>query len=88
MKKMKQWKAMVSGAALAAVLAAGGMTAAAEEEVTITYANFNASGGQEETLDAMYQAFHEEYPNITVQIETIGFDDYFTQMQTLSLIHI
>ncbi len=82
MKKMKQWKAMVSGAALAAVLAAGGMTAAAEEEVTITYANFNASGGQEETLDAMYQAFHEEYPNITVQIETIGFDDYFTQMQT------
>ncbi len=73
---------MVSGAALAAVLAAGGMTAAAEEEVTITYANFNASGGQEETLDAMYQAFHEEYPNITVQIETIGFDDYFTQMQT------
>ena len=82
MKKMKQWKAMVSGAALAAVLAAGGMTAAAEEEVTITYANFNASGGQEETLDAMYQAFHEEYPNITVQIETSGFDDYFTQMQT------
>ena len=82
MKKMKQWKAMVSGAALAAVLAAGGMTAAAEEEVTIAYANFNASGGQEETLDAMYQAFHEEYPNITVQIETIGFDDYFTQMQT------
>ena len=30
----------------------------------------------------MYEAFHEEYPNITVEIETIGFDDYFTQMQT------
>lgn len=53
-----------------------------EEEVTITYANFNASGTQEETLAQMYEAFHEEYPNITVEIETIGYDDYFTQMQT------
>ena len=50
--------------------------------VEITYANFNASGGNEETLQKMYEAFHEEYPNITVNIETIGFDDYFTQMQT------
>ena len=52
------------------------------EPVTITYCNFNASGGNEETLAKMYEAFHEEYPNITVEIETIGFDDYFTQMQT------
>lgn len=54
----------------------------AAEPVTITYANFNASGGNEETLERMYAAFQEEYPNITVEIETIGFDDYFTQMQT------
>lgn len=53
-----------------------------DEPVTITYCNFNASGGNEETLQKMYEAFHEEYPNITVEIETIGFDDYFTQMQT------
>lgn len=53
-----------------------------EESVTITYANFNASGGNEETLNKMYEAFREEYPNITVDIETIGYDDYFTQMQT------
>lgn len=52
------------------------------EDVQITYANFNASGGNEETLQKMYEAFHEEYPNITVTIETIGYDDYFTQMQT------
>ena len=51
-------------------------------EVTITYSNFNASGGNEETLNKMYEAFHEEYPNIKVEIETIGYDDYFTQMQT------
>ena len=53
-----------------------------QEDVEITYANFNASGGNEETLQKMYEAFHEEYPNITVNIETIGYDDYFTQMQT------
>ena len=52
------------------------------EPVTITYCNFNASGGNEETLQRMYEAFHEEYPNITVEIETIAIDDYFTQMQT------
>lgn len=54
----------------------------AAEPVTITYCNFNASGGNEETLQRMYEAFHEEYPNITVEIETIAIDDYFTQMQT------
>ena len=57
-------------------------TEATGEAVEITYANFNASGGNEETLQKMYEAFHEEYPNITVNIETIGYDDYFTQMQT------
>ena len=41
----------------------------AEEPVTITYCNFNASGGNEETLQKMYEAFHEEHPNITVEIE-------------------
>ena len=53
-----------------------------DEPVTITYCNFNSSGGNEETLQRMYEAFHEEYPNITVEIETIAIDDYFTQMQT------
>ena len=62
--------------------AASASEAAQGEPVTITYCNFNASGGNEETLQKMYEAFHEEYPNITVEIETIGFDDYFTQMQT------
>lgn len=53
-----------------------------DENVTITYCNFNSSGGNEATLQKMYEAFHAEYPNITVEIETIGYDDYFTQMQT------
>ena len=31
----------------------------ASEPVTITYCNFNSSGGNEETLQSMYEAFHE-----------------------------
>ncbi len=53
-----------------------------EEPVTITYCNFNASGGNEATLASMYEAFHAEYPNITVEIETVAYSDYFTLMQT------
>lgn len=52
------------------------------ENVTITYCNFNSSGGNEETLQKMVDAFREEYPYITVEVETIGYNDYFTQMQT------
>ena len=52
------------------------------EPVEISYCNFNASGGNEETLNKKYEAFHKENPNITVNIETIGYGYYFTQMQT------
>ena len=56
--------------------------AASAEPVTITYCNFNASGGNEETLAKMVSAFESEHPNIQVEVETIGYSDYFTQMQT------
>ncbi len=56
--------------------------AAPAEPVTITYCNFNSSGGNEETLAKMVAAFEAEYPNIKVEVETIGYNDYFTQMQT------
>lgn len=42
--------------------AASASEASQDEPVTITYCNFNASGGDEETLQKMYEAFHEEYP--------------------------
>lgn len=57
-------------------------TTDSQENITITYANFNASGGNEATLNSMYEAFHKKYPNITVEIETIAITDYFTTMQT------
>ncbi len=56
--------------------------AASAEPGTITYCNLNSSGGNEATLDKMVAAFEAVYPNIKVEVETIGYDDYFTQMQT------
>ena len=52
------------------------------EPVTITYCNFNSSGGNEETLQKMVEAFEATHENIRIEVETIGYDDYFTQMQT------
>ena len=57
-------------------------TPAEAEPVTITYCNFNASGGNEETLAKMYEAFHAEYPNITVEIYFFAFDEFFSLMVT------
>ncbi len=49
---------------------------------TVTYMNFSANGGHEEDLQAIADAFHQENPNITVKIETIPYDSYFTKLQT------
>jgi len=70
-----------SGESSSSAPASQGKTESAEP-VTITYCNFNASGGNEETLAKMVAAFEAENPNIKVEVETIGYDDYFTQMQT------
>ncbi|GAB2622733.1 ABC transporter substrate-binding protein [Pseudactinotalea suaedae] len=50
--------------------------------VTITYMNFSANGGNEENLQAIADAFTAENPDVTVEIETVAYDDYFTSLQT------
>ncbi len=82
---MKKYLALLLALAMVFCLVACGQSnkpADDGEAVTITYCNFNSSGGNEETLQKMADAFHEANPNITVKIETIAYDDYFTQMQT------
>lgn len=58
----------------------GGATDSAP--VTISYMNFSANGGNEENLQAIADAFTVENPDITVDIETIPYEDYFTSLQT------
>jgi len=52
------------------------------EQVTVRFANFSASGDAATALDAMKVKFEDQNPNIKIEIETIGYDEYFTQMQT------
>ncbi len=83
--KQVSGRALVIALALLVVAAVAGATGAVEEsnnEVTVRYANFSSSGGNEATLEAMRVAFEEQNPNVTVEIETYGFNDYFTQLQT------
>jgi multiple sugar transport system substrate-binding protein len=56
--------------------------AATAKPVTIKFANFSSSGDNAKFLDAMVAAAKIQYPNITVDVETIAYGDYFTQIQT------
>lgn len=79
-------------AALSLVLAAcsntddggssGGPSPTSDEPVTITYSNFISNGGNEENLAAIIDAFEAENPNITVDVRTLPYADYFTALQT------
>jgi len=50
--------------------------------VTITYSNFISNGGNEENLQAIVDAFQKENPDITVEVTTSAYSDYFTKLQT------
>lgn len=75
--------------AIAALIGATGCSASStptagdgDEKVTITYANFTSNGGNEENLQTIVDAFEDENPNITVDVTTTDYANYFTQLQT------
>lgn len=57
-------------------------SAADDEATLVRYLNFSANDGHEEDLDAIVAAFEEENEDITVQVETVPYADYFTKLQT------
>ena len=58
------------------------IVSAASAETTITYATFSASGAQEETLKKMVQVFESKNPDIKVDVQLTGYNDYFTALAT------
>ncbi|MFO7782116.1 MAG: sugar ABC transporter substrate-binding protein [Spirochaetia bacterium] len=54
----------------------------ADEVTTVRFLNFSASGGNEDHLGEIRDAFESENPDVEVEVETIGYEDYFTQLQT------
>lgn len=88
---MKHSRFAIAGAIAAVTLLAGCSStstpsgtdgAPSGENVTITYSNFVANGGNEENLDAIVAAFEAENPGITVNVTTLPYGDYFTALQT------
>jgi multiple sugar transport system substrate-binding protein len=67
------------GFVLVVVLLAG--VASAQDSATIRYFTFSAAPDHLEDLDTIIQAFQEENPGITVEVETAPFADYFTLLQ-------
>lgn len=65
--------------AVGLALVAGGLFA---QTTTVNYFNFSAAGDQVPTLNAMKAAFEKKNPSIKVNIETVAYADYFTQLQT------
>lgn len=58
------------------------LAALAYAETTITYAHFSGSGAQEETLKKMIAVFESKNPDIKVDLQITGFEDYFTKLAT------
>ncbi|WP_328320770.1 sugar ABC transporter substrate-binding protein [Kribbella sp. NBC_00382] len=75
-------------AALALTLTACGQgsatkeAAAPEGKSVVRYMNFSSNDGHEKDLTAIVNAFQTANPNITVQVETVPYADYFTKLQT------
>ncbi|NYI41859.1 ABC transporter substrate-binding protein [Demequina lutea] len=54
----------------------------ANAPVTITYSNFISNSGNEGNLKTIVDAFEAANPNITVDVKTLPYSDYFTALQT------
>jgi multiple sugar transport system substrate-binding protein len=75
--------ALVLLCAAAALWAAGsGESAAAGGPASITYTQFSGSGDNLKYLNMMLEEFQKLNPNVKVTIETVGYGEYFTQLQT------
>jgi multiple sugar transport system substrate-binding protein len=54
----------------------------APEPVKLTYFTFSAAPDHLKDLDAIVQAFQQKHPNITIEVQTASYDQYFTKLQT------
>ena len=51
-----------------------------KDAVTITFAQYSGSGDNEQYLKKMVDNYMKENPHVKVDMQTYGYDDYFTQM--------
>nr|WP_288824695.1 sugar ABC transporter substrate-binding protein [uncultured Clostridium sp.] len=87
MKVAKRCIWWVSAMVCALVLLSGCSSNTAEkpasgENVTIRLDQFSGNGESEEALKKMIEKFNEQHPDVTVELQSFGYDDYFTQLQS------
>ncbi|RLC38190.1 MAG: sugar ABC transporter substrate-binding protein [Candidatus Nealsonbacteria bacterium] len=61
---------------------AGWVIAGSTGPVTIDFLNFSGAGEPSKYLEEMKKVFEEQNPDIKINIETVGFGEYFTLLQT------
>lgn len=77
----------IAGTTLAAMLAVTGCgtaqsTTATSQPVTLNYFTFSAAPDHLKDLSAITAAFHQQHPNITINVQTAAYADYFTKLKT------
>ncbi len=50
--------------------------------VKLTYFTFSAAPDHLKDLDTIVKAFEAKYPNVTIDVQTAAYADYFTKLQT------
>lgn len=53
---------------------------AKKENVTIKFENFSSSGDNEKYLKEMIDAFTADNPTTKIELQTVGYNDYFSQL--------
>jgi len=61
---------------------AGWVTAESNKAVSIDFLNFSGAGEPSKYLEEMKKVFEEQNPDIKINIEIVGFGEYFTLLQT------
>ncbi|HIR14163.1 MAG TPA: sugar ABC transporter substrate-binding protein [Candidatus Choladousia intestinavium] len=75
----KKLNLAVSGILIGAMTAGLGVTAFAEEQITLTYATWNEN--QRDSIQATIDGFEAEYPNIHVEIQITPWAEYWTKLE-------
>ncbi|WP_457943650.1 ABC transporter substrate-binding protein [Caproiciproducens sp. LBM24188] len=55
---------------------------ASTKPVLITFDQFSGSGDNEKYLQKMIDAYKKIHPNVTIKMQSYGYNDYFTQLTT------
>lgn len=82
MKRLFQLATFSLVAAFGLVACAGGEGSAPSGPVTLTYFTFSAAPDHLNDLNSIISAFHQKYSNITINVQTASYNDYFTKLKT------